>query len=142
MKMFRRIALLAAFSLCLAPSLFSRPSSGIAVTEQGEVLFVHRTRRVAKLERDGMLNHVHKSTGGHWLCLDPQGSFSNRRGLRTRHLRNAAPLYWNADSVADFGRCTVGCNFDAKLFAVASAKASLANGTGLIGRFGRSARND
>jgi hypothetical protein len=46
------------------------------VNEQGDVFFVHSGRGLAKLDREGKLTYVHQSTGGHWLCLDQQGSFS------------------------------------------------------------------
>src|SRR5687768_2274625 len=54
----------------------SHPSSGIVVNEQGEVFFVHSSRGVAKVDKGGRLTYIHPSTGGHWLCLDPKGSFS------------------------------------------------------------------
>jgi hypothetical protein len=52
------------------------PSSGIVVTDQGEVYFVHSGKGVAKIEMNGKLTYVKVSTGGHWLCLDRAGSFS------------------------------------------------------------------
>ena len=54
----------------------AHPSSGIAVNDAGEVFFVHSTRGLAKLDKAGQLTYIHKTTGGHWLCLDRQGSFS------------------------------------------------------------------
>jgi len=62
--------------LCLASTAVAHPSSGIAVTESGEVLFVHTTRGVAKVDSAGKLTYIHTNAGGHWLCLDRQGSFS------------------------------------------------------------------
>src|SRR5687767_1617396 len=56
-----------------APPSHAHPSSGIVVNPQGEVFFVHSTRGVAKINADGKLTYIHTSTGGHWLCLDPQG---------------------------------------------------------------------
>jgi len=56
--------------------VFSHPSSGIVVNERGEVLFVHSTRGVAKVDREGQITYVHRSTGGHWLCIDREGSFA------------------------------------------------------------------
>jgi sugar lactone lactonase YvrE len=40
------------------------------------VFFVHSGRGLAKLDQTGKLTYVHQSKGGHWLCLDPNGSFS------------------------------------------------------------------
>jgi len=59
-----------------AATAIAHPSSGIVVNQQGEVFFVHSGRGLAKLDREGKLTYVHQSKGGHWLCLDPQGSFS------------------------------------------------------------------
>src|SRR5262245_26697592 len=58
-----------------APAI-SHPSSGIVIDERGDVLFVHSGRGLAKLDQTGKLTYVHQSTGGHWLCLDSNGSFS------------------------------------------------------------------
>lgn len=78
-------------AVCLlfaATTAISHPSSGIVVNEQGEVFFVHSTRGVAKLDREGKLTYVHQSTGGHWLCLDPQGSFSR---TQPKHFKRITP---------------------------------------------------
>src|SRR6185436_6146438 len=61
--------------LCAAPAI-AHPSSGIVVNERGEVFFVHSGRGLAKLDQTGKLTYVHQCTGGHWLCLDLNGSFS------------------------------------------------------------------
>ena len=44
---------------CLGSTAVAHPSSGIAVTESGEVLFVHSTRGVAKVDSAGKLTYVH-----------------------------------------------------------------------------------
>src|SRR6476660_6937404 len=62
--------------LCVAATAISHPSSGIVVNERGEVFFVHSGRGLAKLDQTGKLTYVYQSKGGHWLCLDPNGSFS------------------------------------------------------------------
>ena len=56
--------------------LGAHPSSGIVVTDKGEVYFVHSGVGVARIEQDGRLTYVKRSTGGHWLCLDREGKFS------------------------------------------------------------------
>ena len=63
-------------ALSLGSTAVAHPSSGIAVTELGEVFFVHTTRGVAKLDHAGKLTYIHTNSGGHWLCLDRHGSFS------------------------------------------------------------------
>lgn len=54
----------------------AHPSSGIVVTDKGEVYFVHSGVGVARIEPDGKLTYVKRSTGGHWLCLDREGVFA------------------------------------------------------------------
>jgi hypothetical protein len=54
----------------------AHPSSGIVVTGKGEVYFVHSGVGVARIEPDGKLTYVKRSTGGHWLCLDREGVFA------------------------------------------------------------------
>src|SRR2546425_3282442 len=62
--------------LCAVATAISHPSSGIVVYEQKEMFFVHSGRGLAKLDQAGNLAYPHQSTDGHWLCLDPNGSFS------------------------------------------------------------------
>jgi sugar lactone lactonase YvrE len=54
----------------------AHPSSGLVVTDKGEVYFVHSGVGVARIEQEGRLTYVKRSTGGHWLCLDREGAFS------------------------------------------------------------------
>ncbi|HTG43049.1 MAG TPA: hypothetical protein VK633_00835 [Verrucomicrobiae bacterium] len=74
--------------LSTSSNLFSHPSSGIVVNEIGEVLFVHSSRGLAKIQPDGKLTYIHQSTGGHWLCLDPQGHFSH---TQPKHFLRVTP---------------------------------------------------
>ena len=67
--------MIAVFWCFLASIGFAHPSSGIVVDEQGQVFFSDLTRGLLKIESDGKLTSVHKE-GGHWLALDPQGSFA------------------------------------------------------------------
>jgi sugar lactone lactonase YvrE len=62
--------------VCISCTAFAHPSSGIVVNERGEVFFVHSTVGLAKLDTQGKVTYVHRSTGGHWLCLDRPGSFA------------------------------------------------------------------
>jgi hypothetical protein len=71
-----------------AAAAFAHPSSGIVVNDRAEVFFVHSTRGLAKVDRDGQLTYVHKSSGGHWLCLDRQGSFAR---TQPKHFLRVTP---------------------------------------------------
>ncbi|MCI0541609.1 MAG: hypothetical protein L0Z50_40945, partial [Verrucomicrobiales bacterium] len=82
------LLLIAALPLGTASTALAHPSSGIVVNDQGDVFFVHSTRGVAKLSVDGKLTYIHQSTGGHWLCLDPQGSFSR---TQPRYFKRITP---------------------------------------------------
>jgi hypothetical protein len=75
--------LLSAFGTALA-----HPSSGIIVNERGDVFFVHSTCGVAKVDPTGKLTYIHQSTGGHWLCLDRQGTFSR---TQPKHFLRVTP---------------------------------------------------
>src|SRR5688572_22777973 len=57
----------------------AHPSSGLVVTDKGDVYFVHSGVGVARIEPDGKLTYVKRSTGGHWLCLDREGKFARTR---------------------------------------------------------------
>jgi sugar lactone lactonase YvrE len=54
----------------------AHPGSGIVVDEQGNVYFTHTGRGCGKIDPQGKLTYIHESRGGHWMCLDPKGSFS------------------------------------------------------------------
>src|SRR5262245_14189014 len=66
------------FQLLLLTSLRveAHPSSGIVVTDKGEVYFVHSGVGVARIDPGGKLVYVKRSSGGHWLCLDRDGAFA------------------------------------------------------------------
>jgi hypothetical protein len=76
------------FGCCFACPAVAHPSSGIVVTDAGDVVFVHSTRGVAKVDKAGKLTYIHQSTGGHWLCLDRQGSFSR---TQPKHFLRVTP---------------------------------------------------
>jgi hypothetical protein len=54
----------------------AHPSSGLVVTDKGDVYFVHSGVGVARIGPDGELIYVKRSAGGHWLCLDREGRFA------------------------------------------------------------------
>jgi hypothetical protein len=58
------------------PGARAHPGSGIVVDQQGQVFFAHSGVGVAKIDAAGALTYIHRSRGGHWLCLDEKGSFS------------------------------------------------------------------
>src|SRR5687767_9490153 len=74
--------------LCAVGTAPAHPSSGIVVNHQGEVFFVHSTVGLAKVDREGNLTYVHQSTGGHWLCLDREGSFAR---TQPKHFLRVTP---------------------------------------------------
>ena len=51
----------------------AHPASGIVVDPKGNVLFIYRG--VCKLDPQGRLSYLRHTTDGHWMCLDPEGSF-------------------------------------------------------------------
>jgi DNA-binding beta-propeller fold protein YncE len=54
----------------------AHPGSGIVVDQEGNVYFTHTGRGCGKIDPQGKLTYIHESRGGHWLCLDAEGSFS------------------------------------------------------------------
>lgn len=70
--------LVAAMMHCgwIVASARAHPASGIVVDPTGQVFFVYSGHGVMRIEPDGKLTCIHPSRGGHWMCLDPQGSFS------------------------------------------------------------------
>jgi hypothetical protein len=62
--------------LCVSPlTALAHPGSGIVVDEQGNVYF-NGGRGLGKIDPQGKLTYIGNRTGGHWLCLDTEGSFS------------------------------------------------------------------
>jgi hypothetical protein len=55
----------------------AHPASGIVVDQQGQVFFIYSRHGVCKLDDQGKLSYIHRTGGGHWMCLDPEGSFSH-----------------------------------------------------------------
>lgn len=68
-------------SLAMLTSL-AHPGSGIVVDKQGNVYFTHTGRGAAKIDPQGNLSYLYQNTGGHWLALDTEGSFSSSTGNR------------------------------------------------------------
>src|SRR5260221_8866788 len=66
----------------------AHPGSGIVVDAQGNVYFTHIGRGVGKIDPQGKLTYVGNTRGGHWMCLDPEGSFSR---TQPRHFERITP---------------------------------------------------
>jgi hypothetical protein len=64
-------------ALFLATPALAHPSSGIVVDAQGHVFVVQSG--VVRIDPGGQLVPIYSDTGGHWLALDPTGSFSRTR---------------------------------------------------------------
>lgn len=54
----------------------AHPAAGIVVDPMGQVYFIYSGHGVCTIDTQGKLSYVHRSRGGHWLCLDANGSFS------------------------------------------------------------------
>ena len=95
----------------LMPSAFAHPASGIVVDDQGTVLFVHSRVGVARVDVDGKLTYIHRTSGGHWMCLDPLGSFSHTQpqfGFERITADGVTPAIIFADGGAPVAVCTDG----------------------------------
>jgi len=75
----RMIFALASLCLWVTSETSGHPASGIVVDPNGDVYFVYSGHGVCKVEPQGEFTYVHHSRGGHWLCLDPDGGFSQRQ---------------------------------------------------------------
>src|SRR5258706_7716693 len=62
--------------MVFAAGSFAHPASGIVVSANGEVFFVHTGQGLCKIEAQGRLTYLHKDTGGHWVALDTEGKFA------------------------------------------------------------------
>src|SRR3989454_4095984 len=62
----------------------AHPGSGIVVDQQGNVYFTHIGRGVGKIDPQGKLTYVGETRGGHWMCLDPEGSFARTQPKQDR----------------------------------------------------------
>jgi sugar lactone lactonase YvrE len=69
---------------------FAHPGSGIIVDANGQIFFQDAaTRAVWKIDARGRLSEFHTGIGGHWMCLDEQGSFSR---VQPRYFARITPL--------------------------------------------------
>ena len=70
--------------VALANVVHAHPSAGIVVDEQGQVFISDRSRGLLKIDAQGKVTTIHKE-GGHWLALDPMGSFSDMTFEKSPH---------------------------------------------------------
>jgi hypothetical protein len=55
----------------------AHPGTGIIVDKYWNVYFIYTGVGIAKVSPEGKLTYIYKATsGGHWMCLDEQGIFS------------------------------------------------------------------
>jgi hypothetical protein len=89
MKPSRLSNLVIAVQFCLARFIASgHPGSGIVVDAEGNVYFTYFEHGVGKLDPQGKLTYVGKTHGGHWMCLDVDGSFSR---TQPKHFERITP---------------------------------------------------
>jgi hypothetical protein len=66
----------------------AHPGTGIVVDQQGNVYFTHIGHGVGKIDPQGKLTSVGETRGGHWMCLDLEGSFSR---TQPKHFERITP---------------------------------------------------
>jgi len=65
-------------ALCIflvAAPAFAHPASSIVVDDAGNVYFVDSSKGIGRFT-DGILSYPHRNNGGHWMCLDEDGTFA------------------------------------------------------------------
>jgi len=88
MKIHLLSILVATAQFSLATFMSAHPGSGIVVDADGNVYFSHFERGVGKIDRQGKLTYVGNMRGGHWMCLDANGSFSR---TQPKHFERITP---------------------------------------------------
>jgi len=76
----KRVSLLFAGLVLLGSPKYSasaHPGSGIVVDQQGQVFFIYSKHAICKIDSRGTLTYIRPIAVGHWMCLDPDGSFSH-----------------------------------------------------------------
>jgi hypothetical protein len=74
--------------LFAASTASAHPGSGILVDVQGNVYFSHFEHGVGKIDPHGKVSYVGHTRGGHWMCLDGDGSFSR---TQPKHFERITP---------------------------------------------------
>jgi hypothetical protein len=88
----------------------AHPASGIVVDENEQVVFIQSRVGVAKIEADGKLTYIHRTTGGHFMCLDPEARFSDQypRLFKRLTASGVKPAILYADGGAPIAVCQDG----------------------------------
>jgi len=73
--MCQKCFLIVALSALFAAGAFAHPGSGIVIDEKGRVFF-QGGRTVWMIDASGRLTKYSDKLGGHWMALDPEGSFA------------------------------------------------------------------
>jgi sugar lactone lactonase YvrE len=81
---FTRLLPFAALLALFPGRVSAHPSSGIVVDEKGNVFVADINTGLWKIDADGKLTHIHKEAG-HWLALDPAGSFASVDFTKSDH---------------------------------------------------------
>ena len=74
------------FSSIIINTTSAHPGSGIVVDSQGQVYFDYKG--ICKIDTRGKLSYIHRAQDGHWMCLDPDGSFSH---AQPRYFKRISP---------------------------------------------------
>src|SRR6266571_293491 len=80
MKISSFLLTIAAHASLATLTALAHPGSGIVVDQQGNVYFTYTGRGAARIDAQGKLTYLHKDTGGHFIALDAEGSFSSAAG--------------------------------------------------------------
>ena len=80
--------LVASLFYVVAAAAQAHPGSGVVVDDAGNVYFTHTGRGVGRLDPQGKLTYVGQTRGGHWMCLDAEGSFSR---TQPKHFERITP---------------------------------------------------
>jgi len=83
-----RLVVALLFSVGGVAAALAHPGSGIVVDGDGNVYFTHIGRGVGKIDSQGKLTYVGKTNGGHWMCLDAEGSFAR---TQPKHFERITP---------------------------------------------------
>src|SRR3974390_194649 len=110
---YTRLSAVLAISLACAgtTTATAHPGSGIVVDPEGQVYFQDSLGRVVwKIDAQGKLSQFLPGKGGHWMCLDREGSFSlvDLRLFERITPRGARPAIIFADGGAPVAVCRDG----------------------------------
>jgi sugar lactone lactonase YvrE len=91
----------------------AHPASGIVVDEQGQVFFIYTGHGVFKIDTHGKLSLAHETRGGHWMCLDLNGVFSN---IQPKFFERITPAGAKPAIIFADGGAPIAMNSDGNLY--------------------------